>query len=79
MAGALVGVVREAGEEGEEDGRLVLDASELEACEEDILPVRTMMNQRKAKRGEEPKQKNNKVRVTRREMEDRRTRVPRLA
>ena len=39
LAGALVGLAREAGDEGEEDGRFVLDAAELEAREEDVLPV----------------------------------------
>ena len=75
LARALVGVAREAGDEGEEDGRLVLDAAELEAREEDILPV-AMINQRKEKVRERGTKKN--IRVGGR-LEDQRTRVPRLA
>jgi hypothetical protein len=39
LARALVGFAGETGEEGEEDWRLVLDAAELEAREEDVFPV----------------------------------------
>jgi hypothetical protein len=38
LSGALVGFAREAGDEGEQNRRLVLDAAELEAREEDVLP-----------------------------------------
>jgi len=41
LARALVGFAWEAGDEGKQDGRLVLDASELQAREEDVLPVCT--------------------------------------
>ena len=39
LARALIGVAWEARNEREEDGRLILDASELEAREEDVFPV----------------------------------------
>ena len=39
LAGALVGGAGEAGDEGEQDGRLVLDAAELQAGEEHVFPV----------------------------------------
>ena len=39
LARPLVGVAGEAREEGGEDGRLVLDAAQLEAGEEDVFPV----------------------------------------
>ena len=39
LSDAFVGIAREAREEGEQDGGLILDAPELEAREEDVFPV----------------------------------------
>ena len=78
LAGALVGVAGEAGNEGEEDGRFVLDAAELEAREEDVLPVRTTTINRN-EQGEKKYRKKMNIKQDARDIEDRRTREPRLA